>query len=159
MQVAALRSATAEYPFLVEWVDPNRAGRLLVCAVPLDDSWGGDLIRSLAFVPLSHELVYYLAGARSAEFNLEPGQPLRYRLDSLGAIEQYTLQTPLGDTKPLSTNPADKQAFLAAVDRLPQGSVLRIEGTRETGVYRLKPTEGETVYYVVRPKSVRKSPT
>jgi hypothetical protein len=157
VQVAALRSTTTEYPFLVEWVDPDRAGRLLVCAVPLDDSWGGDLIRSLAFVPLSHELVYYLAGARSAVFNLEPGQPLRYRLDSLGAIEQYTLQNPLGDTKPLSTNPTDKNAFLAAVDRLPQGSVLRIEDTRETGVYRLKPTERDTVYYVVRPKRAQES--
>ncbi|HWG45151.1 MAG TPA: BatA domain-containing protein [Gemmataceae bacterium] len=157
VQVAALRSETDEYPWLIEWIDPNRAGRLLVCAVPLDDSWGGDLIRSLAFVPLSHELVYYLAGARSAEFNLEPGQPLRYRPDSLGTIEQYTLQTPLGDKKPLSTDPANKNAFLAAVDRLPQGSVLRIEGTRETGVYRLKPAESETIYYVVRPKHAQES--
>ena len=73
VQVAALRTATAEYPFLVEWIDPNRAGRLLQCAVPFDDSWGPELIRSESFLPLVHELVYYLAGACSAEFNLEPG--------------------------------------------------------------------------------------
>jgi hypothetical protein len=157
VQVAALRTAAAEYPFLVEWIDPNRAGRLLQCAVPFDDSWGPELIRDESFVPLVHELVYYLAGARSAEFNLEPGQPLRHRLDSAGVIEQYKLQMPLGETKPLSTDPANKNAFLAAVDRLPQGSILRIEGTRETGVYRLHTAEEETIYYVVRPKMAEES--
>jgi hypothetical protein len=157
VQVAALRSATAEYPFLVEWIDPNRAGRVLLCAVPLDNSWGANIINQPAFVPLAHELVYYLAGARSAEFNLEPGQPLRYRLDSVGAIEQFTLQSPLGETKPLSTNPTDNKAILATVDRQPQGTVLRIEGTRETGVYRLKTAEAGTVYYVVRPKRAEES--
>jgi hypothetical protein len=157
VQVAALRTASAEYPFLVEWIDPQRAGRLLQCAVPLDDSWGSDVIRHGAFVPLVHELVYYLAGARSAEFNLQPGQPLRYRLESAGVVEQYQLQTPLGETKPLGINPADKNTFLAAIDRLPQGSTLRIEGTRETGVYRLHPAEGGTIYYVVRPKGTEES--
>lgn len=157
VKVAALRTAAAEYPFLVEWIDPNRAGRLLACAVPFDDSWGPELIRSESFLPLVHELVYYLAGARSAEFNLEPGQPLRYRLDSAGVIEQYKLQTPLGETKPLTVNATDKNAFLAAVDRLPQGSMLRIEGTRETGVYRLHTAEDNTIYYVVRPKMAEES--
>jgi hypothetical protein len=157
VQVATLRATSAEYPFFVEWIDPHRVGRLLQCAVPLDDSWGTELIRDESFVPLVHELVYYLAGARSAEFNLEPGQPLRYRLDSLGDVEQYKLQTPLGETKRLSTNQADKSAFLALVDRLPQGSMLRIEGTQETGVYRLQAGDGVTVYYVVRPKMTEES--
>ncbi|HTU88644.1 MAG TPA: VWA domain-containing protein [Gemmataceae bacterium] len=161
VQVAALRTATAEFPFLVEWVDPNRAGRLLQCAVPLDDSWGGELVRSESFVPLVHELVYYLAGARSAEFNLEPGQPLRYRLDSAGAVEQYSLQTPLGETRPLFPRSAGERekenALLATVDRLPQGSVLRLDGVRETGVYRLHTAEGNTIYYVVRPKRAGES--
>ncbi|HEY7427770.1 MAG TPA: VWA domain-containing protein [Gemmataceae bacterium] len=157
VQVAALRSASTECPFLVEWVDPTRAGRLLVCAVPLDDSWDTNVIKTEAFVPLAHELVYYLAGARSTEFNLEPGQPLRYRLVSVGTLEQHKLRTPRGETKPLSTDPARKDAFLAAVDRLPQGSVLRIEGTRETGVYQLQTAEGGTVYYVVRPKKAEES--
>jgi hypothetical protein len=157
VQVASLRSATAEYPFLVEWIDPNRAGRVLLCAVPLDASWGATLINQPAFVPLAHELVYYLAGARAAEFNLEPGQPLRYRLDSVGAIEQFTLQTPLGETKPLTTNPGDSRAFLAAIDRQPQGSILRIERTRETGVYRLNTGESGIVYYVVQPRRAEES--
>jgi hypothetical protein len=157
VQVASLGSPVGEYPFLVEWIDPNRAGRVLLCAAPLDDSWGANVVKTEAFVPLVHELVYYLAGTRSAEFNLEPGQPLRHRLDSLGPVEQYTLETPLGETKPLSTNPEDKNAVLAAVDRLPQGAVLRIEGARETGVYRLSSAESGTLYYVVRPKNAEES--
>jgi hypothetical protein len=157
VQAASLSSRAAEYPFLVEWIDPNRAGRVLLCAVPLDDSWGTNVVKIEAFVPLVHELVYYLAGTRSAEFNLEPGQPLRHRLDSLGSVESFTLQTPQGDTKPLTTNPADKDAILAAVDRLPQGAVLRIDGVRETGVYKLKTTEGGTINFVVRPKNAEES--
>jgi len=152
VQIASLRTESGEFAFLVEWVDPNRAGRLLQCAVPLDDSWGGELVRSESFVPLIHELVYYLAGARWAELNLEPGQPLRYRLDSAGDIEHYKLQTPLGKSKPLSTNPSDSDSILAAVDRLPAGPILRIDGMRETGVYRLHTTENKTIYYVVHPK-------
>ena len=157
VQIASLRTAATEFPFLVEWVDPNRAGRLLQCAVPFDDSWGGELVRSESFVPLVHELVYYLAGARSAELNLEPGQPLRYRLDSAGDIERYKLQTPLGRTLSLSTNPSDPDSILAAVDRLPAGPMLRIDGMRETGVYRLHTAENNTIYYVVHPNTVGES--
>ncbi len=155
--MASLRSPAGESPFLVEWIDPNRAGRLLLCAVPLDDSWGANVVKMEAFVPLAHELVYYLAGTRSTEFNLEPGQPLRHRLDSLGSVEQYTLQTPPGDVKPLTTNTANKDAILAAIDRLPQRAVLRIDGVRETGMYKLRTAEGGTIYYVVRPKSAEES--
>lgn len=157
VQVAALRTAANDYPFLVEWIDPNRRGRLLLCAVPLDDSWGPEWIRDAGFVPLVHELVYYLAGARSAEFNLEPGQPLRHRLAGSGGVEHYRLHTPLGQTKPLTTNPADKNAYLAAVDRLPRGAMLRIDGIRETGVYRLTTPEGSVLYYVVRPQMSEES--
>jgi hypothetical protein len=157
VQIAALRTATAEFPFLVEWIDPNRTGRLLQCAVPLDDSWGSELVRSESFVPLVHELVYYLAGARSAELNLEPGQPLRYRLNSAGDVEQCKLRTPLGAIKPLRTNPSDPNSILAAVDRLPAGPMLRIDGLRETGVYRLHTVEGNTISYVVHPKMAGES--
>lgn len=162
--IASLRTATDESPFVVEWIDPNRAGRLLQCAVPLDDSWGGELVRSESFVPLVHELVYYLAGARSAELNLEPGQPLRYRLDSAGDVEQCKLQTPLGETKPLriatsrsARKPDKEEAFLAAVDRLPTGPMLRIDGMRETGVYCLHTAENKIAYFVVHPKMAGES--
>lgn len=164
VQVGALRTTSSEFPFLVEWIDPNRAGRLLQCAVPLNDSWGSELVRSESFVPLVHELVYYLAGARSAEYNLEPGQPLRYRLVSADDIEQFKLRTPLGETRNLSTvsqssagELGDRNSILAAVDRLTQGPMLRIDGMRETGVYHLQYGDGNTIYYVVRPKMAGES--
>src|SRR5262249_8673830 len=57
----------------------SHAGRVLLCTLPLDISWRTNLPALPAFAPLAHELVYYLAGARSAEYNLQPGQPVRYR--------------------------------------------------------------------------------
>lgn len=61
---------TSNDPLLVE--RPYGAGRVLLCAVPLDDSWRTNLPQLPAFVALAHELVFYLAGARSAEHNLQP---------------------------------------------------------------------------------------
>ncbi len=149
LSVASFRSATAEYPFLVE--RPWEAGRVLQSAVPLDSSWGTNLCDLPAFVPLAHELVYYLAGARAAEFNLQPGQPLRLRLESEGPLEGYFLTPPDGVTKPLSTASADPATYPAQLFRRPRGSLLVYEGTRETGVYRVQRPDGDTVYYVVQP--------
>lgn len=147
--VAALRSATLEYPFLVERA--FKAGRVLLASVPLDSTWGTNLPSLPAFVPLGHELVYYLAGARSADFNLQAGQPLRCRLDSEGSVERFTLQTPFGEPESLSTDPTDSKARMARIDRQARGSVLVIEGARETGVYRLGMPDGRTTYFVLQP--------
>ena len=43
-------------------------------AVPLYNSWRTNLTDSPAFVPLAHELVYYLAGARAAELPIGSGE-------------------------------------------------------------------------------------
>ncbi len=149
VSVAALRSASADYPFLVEraW----QAGRVLQCAVPLDASWATNLPDLPAFVPLAHELVYYLAGARAGEFNLEAGQPLRLRLDTAGPLEGFFLTPPSGETKPLSTASADPATYPAQLVRRPRGSLVFYEGTRETGVYRIQTPDGDTVNYVVQP--------
>jgi hypothetical protein len=147
--VAGLRSATTEFPFLVERA--YRGGRVLLCAVPLDNTWGTNLVDLPAFVPLAHELVYYLAGARSAEHNLAPGQPLRYRLESETPLERFTLQPPEGEARPLSADPTDRKAYPARVTRTAGGAVLVHEGIRETGVYRLRTPEGRTIHYVARP--------
>jgi hypothetical protein len=48
-------------PLLVE--RGCQKGRVILCTVPLDDSWGTNLTKLPAFAPLAHELVYYLAGA------------------------------------------------------------------------------------------------
>jgi hypothetical protein len=147
--VAVLRSAAGDYPFLVE--RGYQAGRVLLCSVPLDNSWGTNLPDLPAFVPLAHELVYYLAGARSAEFNVQPGQPLRYRMETEAGPEGFTLEPPLGDARPLSAAPNEHGTYPAQVTRLPRGALLLHEGTRETGVYRLRTPDRRTVYYVVQP--------
>jgi hypothetical protein len=123
---------TSNDPLLVE--RSYRGGRVLLCTVPLDNSWRTNLPDLPAFAPLAHELVYYLAGARAAEHNVPPGQPLRYR--------------PAGDAEPgrVTVQPPDGDAQVVPVARWP----LVYEGTRETGVYRLT-AEGRTVYYVVQP--------
>jgi hypothetical protein len=147
--VAGLRSADSEYPFLVEraW----QGGRVLVSAVPLDASWATNLPDLPAFVPLAHELIYYLAGARAGEFNLQAGQPIRLRRETDGPVEGYFLTPPSGETKPLSTGSVDPAAYPAQLVRQQRGSVLFCEGTRETGVYRLQTPDGDIVNYVVQP--------
>ncbi|HZT82721.1 MAG TPA: BatA domain-containing protein, partial [Gemmataceae bacterium] len=86
-------------PLLVE--KPYRNGRVILAAVPLDRSWRTNLTDLPAFVPLAHELAYYLGGVRAAEHNLQPGQPIRYRPDSEEGIDALTLQAPQGEPKPL----------------------------------------------------------
>jgi hypothetical protein len=147
-RVAMLKSPTAEYSFLVE--RRYKAGRVLACAVPLDSSWGTNLTDLPAFVPLAHEMVYYLASARSAEFNLQPGQPIRYRLASSAPPDGFRLQPPLGEEKPLTLGPPTPGAFAAQVTPPPH-SALVCDETRETGVYRLRTPENHTVYYVAQP--------
>jgi hypothetical protein len=146
--VAALRSATAEYPFLVE--RSFKAGRVLVCAVPLDNTWGTNLPDLPAFVPLAHELVYYLAGARAAEYNLQPGQPLRWRVETDAPPDAYTLRPPTGPAKPLAAGAPTGAAYPAQLVRQPRGALLVYDGTRETGVYRLTTPGKETIHYVVQ---------
>jgi hypothetical protein len=124
---------TSNDPFLVE--RPHRSGRVLLCTVPLDASWRARLVNLPAFAPLAHELVYYLAGVRSAEYNLQPGQPLRYRPPGDEPAGAVVVQTPAGESQSLP------------VSRWP----LVYEHTQETGVYRLKTASGASVYYVVAP--------
>jgi hypothetical protein len=155
--VAFLRNAAEEYPFLIEWVDPNHAGRVIMAPVPFDNSWATNLPHLPAFVPLVHEIIYYLAGTRSAEFNLEPGQSLRYRLGGGDSLTGFTLAPPGGEPRPLSTDPTDRGSYLAVIDRLPQATILRHDGLRETGVWRLRTPDDVVVPYVVRTKKADES--
>jgi hypothetical protein len=136
-------------PLLVE--KPYKSGRVILAAVPLDRSWRTNLTDLPAFVPLAHELAYYLGGVRAAEHNLQPGQPIRYRPESEEGIDALTLQAPEGEPKPLRfANVMDGSSYPAQLLRLANGPLVVFEGTRETGVYRL--TAGEQVIpYVVRP--------
>ena len=138
-------------PFLVE--RPHRAGRVLLCAVPLHNAWRTNLTDLPAFAPLAHELVYYLAGARAADNNLQPGQPLRYQLERNESLEGLTLQSPdAAEPKPLTFDGVDQDGVLKAqVVSQPQGPLVVYEGTREVGAYRLKTPDNRTVYYVAQP--------
>jgi hypothetical protein len=125
-----------------------QAGRAMVCAVPLDASWGTNLVDLPAFVPLVHEAVYYLAGARAAEFNLRAGQPIRWRVAD-GAIDDFRMTPPRGEERPLSATPDEPGTYPAQLLRLEQGAQLVYEGAREPGVYRLGTPQAQTVYFVV----------
>ena len=146
-RVATMKSPTAEYSFLAE--RRYKSGRVLLCSVPLDSSWGTNLTDLPAFVPLAHELVYYLAGARSAEFNLQPGQPIRYRLTSNAPPDDFRLQPPFGEEKPLNLG-APTPATIPAHVTPPPRPTLVCDETRETGVYRLKTPGNRVAYYVVQ---------
>ncbi len=147
-RAAALHSPTGEFPFLVE--RRFEAGRVLLSTVPLDDYWGTNLTTLPDFVPLVHDLVYYLAGARSVEFNLQPGQPIRYRLASNAPPDGFRLKPPIGPEKPLSFGPPTPDSFAAELTPLPHAALVCDE-TREAGVYRLKTPEGGAVTYVSQP--------
>lgn len=155
--VGLLRSPAATSPFLVErpYQPADRTspgGRVMVSAVPLDNTWGTNLPDLAAFVPLAHELVYYLAGARTADFNLRPGQPIRFRSDTTNLdVGAFKLQPPLGEKKQLSTDPTNKAAYPVQVMQQERGALLVFDGARETGTYKLETPEGNTIYYVVQP--------
>jgi hypothetical protein len=128
------------------------AGRVLLVSVPLDSSWHTNLPDLPAFAPLAHELVYYLAGARSAEYNLQPGQPLHYRPDGEDSLGGLTLQPPDGEARPIVLDSAaDAEAYAVQVVRQAQGPLLVYESARQTGVYRLRTRDHRTIYYVVQP--------
>jgi von Willebrand factor type A domain/Aerotolerance regulator N-terminal len=125
-------------------------GRLIVSAVPLDNSWKTNLVDQPAFVPLVHELTHYLAEARSAQFNLAPGQPLRYRLPRGGSPDGFTLQGPSDkQPKPIEVGAEqDEEKYTAKLVERSLGPVLLHEGMGEAGVWRLNVGD-RTVYYVV----------
>jgi hypothetical protein len=120
------------------------AGRVLLSAVPLDATWGSNLVDLPAFVPLIHEMVYYLAAARATEHNLPPGQPIRHRIE--GSLQGWTLQTPEGSERRLSTEPNTPDAVLVHHS---DNNILRYDATKISGVYRLRSPEGKATWFVV----------
>jgi hypothetical protein len=122
-------------PLLVE--KTYKGGRVLLCTVPLDRSWGANLPSIWEYPVLAHELFYYLADARSADRNVPPGQPLRYRPERTVPDETpppMVLYPPEGKPEPLT------------VENWP----LVYKNPRETGVYRLEVDKGPSIYFVVQ---------
>jgi hypothetical protein len=110
-------------------------GRVILCTVPMDKTWRANIWETYTFAPMAHELMFYLAGARSTDFNLSPGQPLRYRPDRDETPAAMTVQTPEGEAR------AIPDSVWPPI----------FEDTRETGVYTLKTPDARTYYYVVQP--------
>ena len=128
----AIAMLTGSEPLLIE--RPYHNGRVILSTVPLDNSWRTNLTDLPAFVPLAHELVYYLAGARSSEINLSPGQPIRFRPSDDSVSGVVVVQPPDGEPRTL---PAKQWPFV-------------YEDTREPGVYTLTTGNNRKHYFVVQ---------
>ncbi len=129
---ATIAMFTGSEPMLIE--RPYHNGRAILSTVPLDNSWRTNLTDMPAFVPLVHELVYYLASSRSAEVNLSPGEPIRFRNGEESGNPIVTIQPPDGDPKSFEVK---SWPFV-------------YENTREPGPYALT-NGGKTSYFVVQP--------
>ena len=120
-------------PFLVE--RSFGRGRVILATHALDHSWRTNFHRLPDFVRFAHELLYYLAGSRAAERNLEPGHPILYTPSPDEPPGVVTLHPPSG---PVRTIPCS--AWPAVLD-----------GTDTAGAYRVVSPSGRTSYYCVRP--------
>jgi len=134
--MAMLRTPTGQTPFLVE--RPYGAGKVVLCTVPLDAAWGATLPRLPAMVPMVNELVSYLAGVRTAGYNLAAGEPLRFRSERDEPLAGFTLRLPgSDDALPLRDTPGPGVIVAAKTPVPPRGMALSIDSTRRSGVYRL----------------------
>jgi hypothetical protein len=137
LETPAQRSASAiamlsdRLPFLAEKAFGK--GRVIVAAVPFDNTWRTNLIELGDFVRLSHELVYYLAGARSAERDLRPGQPIVFDPGSGEKVTPVTVIPPSGTPRAVELT----------------SWPLVFEETVEPGVYKFTTMSGRSQYAVV----------
>jgi hypothetical protein len=134
-------------PLFVE--QSYKKGRVLLCTVPMDRSWGASLPSVWEFPVLAHELVYYLADVRSVDHNLQAGQPLRYwpATNGKGAAHLNSKGSDHFPSEALKLYPPEGGAIPIQVEHWP----LVYENARDTGIYRLEDTQGERVYFVVQP--------
>jgi hypothetical protein len=123
---------TTREPLLVE--RPFGKGRVMLATHPLDNSWKTNLIRLPDFVRLAHELMYYLAGTRTAERNLNPNQPIVFTPRPAEPVGPVTVVGPDGRTRTLN----------------PDSWPVVVDGTGEPGAYKLTGPGGRTVFFAVR---------
>jgi len=109
-------------------------GRVLQVAIPFDDTWKNDLLRSHDFVRLCHECLFHLAGSRSNDANLKPGQPLVYRPNEGEPTGTVTVFWPDGRQKRYDV----------------ASEPLTVDDTREPGAYRMADDSGRQRYAVVQ---------
>jgi len=112
-------------------------GRVLLAAVPLDDSWRSSFLQSHDFVRLCHECLFYLTASRSGDVNLEPRQPIIFRPANGEPPGGLTVEPPEGPARRV-----DVAAWPFVY-----------EDTRETGIYKLRTDSGSVQYFVVQPEA------
>jgi hypothetical protein len=148
---------TGQDPLLVE--GSSRPGRVLLCTVPLNPSWDTNLFGMAEFPVLTHEIIHYLAGLRegdygmrAADYNLRPGQPLRFRLEG-ESWNDLTLQRPGEEALPLVfEGPRRPGVHLGQLQVTPHHQAVVYTDSQATGVYRMRTGEGRIYYYVVQPE-------
>jgi hypothetical protein len=121
-------------PFLAE--KEIQDGRVLLCAVPLDRSWGANLPTLWEYPVLVHELTAYLAAARTTDFNLQPGQPIRMPADLISKgkdARSLMLFPPTGDPRPFKS---EQRPWF--------------QETKEAGIYRLGTKNNALAYFVAQ---------
>ncbi|QEL20171.1 BatA domain-containing protein [Limnoglobus roseus] len=128
----AIATLTNNEPFLVE--RGVGRGRVLLCSVPLDNSWRTNFPRLPDFVRFAHEMSYYLAGAKAAERNLAPGQPIVFDPRTNEPLAGVTITVPDGPAKVIQ----------------PKSWPVVFDATRDPGAYKLTTVGGRTFYYAVR---------
>jgi hypothetical protein len=157
-QASVVARLSSDDPLLVE--APAGAGRVLLCTVPLNPSWETNLFGLPEFPVLAHEIVNYLAGVRggeygvrSPEYNLRPGQPLRFRLEG-ESWNALTLQRPEEEPLPMVFDGPTQGAYAprlgkhrAQLLQTPSSTLVTYSGTESVGIYRLRSEEKKTYYY------------
>jgi hypothetical protein len=118
-------------PWLVEKAFGR--GRVILCATPCDSDWSDLPVRKF-FVPLMHELVYYLAEGGRPDRNVLVGTTLvqSLRSDTLKP-DTGIVRLPSGDTKPL---PFRKESGLW---------IATYRETNEPGVYQIEVKDGDNI--------------
>lgn len=109
-------------------------GRALLCAVPLDNSWRTNFHTLPDYVRFVHEMAYYLAGAKAAERNLAPGQPIVFDPRTNEPPAGVSIMLPDGSLKVIQ----------------PKTWPIVFDATRDPGAYRVSTVGGRTYYYAVR---------
>tara|TARA_R110002073_G_scaffold335615_1_gene528120 strand:- start:1851 stop:4232 length:2382 start_codon:yes stop_codon:yes gene_type:complete len=107
-------------------------GRVIVQAVPLRLQWS-DLARTQSFVVMVRDWIDYLAQPRATQYNLQPGEPIVFRVPYSDVSEQANadaataiLRSPHGDAIELTANQRD------------DGFEFRSSRTRLPGAYELE---------------------
>jgi len=116
------------------------AGRVIVQALPLRLQWS-DLARTQSFVVMVRDWIEYLAEPRATQYNLQPGQPIVYRLSDLDVMANPITANGVGTSDDAPTGllltPRRESIELTAQPR-EETMEFRSSRTRLPGAYRLE---------------------